>query len=149
MSEVLRPFNIMVKPVCGLCNLNCTYCYYTAKPQELYGGTEKFMMTDEVLAACTRQYTEAMPLRCAFNWQGGEPLLAGKEFFCRAVALQAENHRDGQVITNALQTNGTLLDEQWCEFLAENRFLVGISIDGPPQWHDHFRRDHIRHRNLF
>ena len=141
MSEGIRPFNIMAKPVSGVCNLNCTYCYYTAKPQELYPGVKKFLMGDDVLAAFTKQYMDAIPKRCGFHWQGGEPLLAGVEFFRRAVSLQGENRRAGQAVTNALQTNGTLLDEQWCEFFAEHKFLIGISIDGPAQWHDYFRRD--------
>ncbi len=142
MSETIRPFNIMAKPVCGVCNLDCEYCYYTMKPRELYGGVEKFMMPEEVLASYTRQYLEAMPVRCEFGWQGGEPLLAGKEYFRKAVALQKEFARDDQAVTNGMQTNGTLLDEEWCELLAEHGFLVGISLDGPPQWHDSFRRDH-------
>ena len=132
----------MAKPVCGLCNLDCKYCYYTSKPRELYGEVKKFMMTDEVLENYTRQYLAALPARCEFGWQGGEPMLAGVDFFAKAIELQKRYAKDGQVVTNGLQTNGTLLDEQWCEFLAANRFLVGISIDGPAQWHDHFRRDH-------
>ena len=132
----------MAKPVCGLCNLDCKYCYYTSKPRELYGEVKKFMMTDEVLENYTRQYLAALPARCEFGWQGGEPMLAGVDFFAKAIELQRRHAKDGQVVTNGLQTNGTLLDEQWCEFLAANRFLVGISIDGPAQWHDHFRRDH-------
>ena len=142
MSETLRPFNIMCKPVCGACNLDCAYCYYTDKPRELYPDVDKFQMSEEVLESYVRQYLEAMPVQCDFGWQGGEPLLAGKEFFRRAVALQKEHGRDGQTIANAMQTNGTLLDDEWCELFAEHRFLVGISLDGPPEWHDRFRRDH-------
>jgi len=141
MPEALRPFNIMAKPVCGVCNLDCRYCYYTMKPRELYPGTDRFQMSDATLAAYVRQYMELMPTHVDFGWQGGEPLLAGKEFFGRAVALQKEHGRDGQEVANALQTNGTLLDDEWCEFLAENKFLVGISLDGPPQWHDAYRVD--------
>jgi len=140
-EQKLPPFNIMCKPVCGVCNLDCVYCYYTMKPAELYPGVKRFMMTDEVLETYIRQYLEAMPIHCDLGWQGGEPLLAGKEFFRKAVAFQKQYGRDGQEIANALQTNGTLLDDEWCAFLAENHFLVGISLDGPPQWHDHYRRD--------
>ena len=139
--QVIQPFNIMCKPVCGVCNLDCRYCYYTMKPRELYPDTKKFHMTDEVLESYIRQYLDAMPVHCDLGWQGGEPLLAGKEFFRKAVALQKRYGRDGQEIANALQTNGTLLDDEWCEFLAEHKFLVGISLDGPPQWHDHYRKD--------
>ena len=142
MSEPVRPFNIMAKPVCGVCNLDCHYCYYSAKPKELYPGVEKFMMSSEVLESYVRQYMEAMPVRCDFGWQGGEPLLAGQDFFRRVVELQKQFGRPGQVVANALQTNGTLLDESWCRLCAENKFLIGISLDGPPQWHDAYRRDH-------
>ena len=137
----MPPFHIMAKPVCGICNLDCRYCYYTMKPRELYPDVKKFQMTEEVLARYSRQYLEAMPLRCEFAWQGGEPLLAGKEFFRKAVEFQKEFGRQGQVVTNGLQTNGTLLDDAWCEFFREYKFLIGISIDGPAQVHDVFRRD--------
>jgi uncharacterized protein len=137
----LAPFNIMAKPVCGVCNLRCRYCYYLSKPAELYPGVERFMMSDSVLESYVRQYTQAMPARAEFGWQGGEPLLAGLDFFKRAVELQKQYAQPGQVITNGLQTNGTLLDEKWCLFFAENDFLVGISLDGTPQWHDSLRRD--------
>jgi len=144
MSEVLRPFNIMAKPVCGVCNLDCQYCYYTSKPKELYPEVSRseMRMSESVLEAYTRQYLQAMPVRCEFGWQGGEPLLIGKEFFRKAVALQKQYALPDQTLSNALQTNGTLLDDEWCEFLAEHNFLVGLSLDGPPQWHDCYRRDH-------
>jgi len=142
MSQIIRPFNIMAKPVCGVCNLDCAYCYYTSKPQELYPGVKKFMMSEQVLDRYAREYLQAMPVQADFGWQGGEPLLAGKQFFRKAVELQKQYGRDGQVVANAMQTNGTLIDDEWAEFFAEHRFLVGISLDGPPEWHDHFRRDH-------
>jgi len=141
LSRVVLPFHIMAKPVCGICNLDCRYCYYTMKPRELYPGVQKFQMAEETLALYARQYLEAMPLRCEFGWQGGEPLLAGKDFYRKAVRFQREFGGAGQVVTNGLQTNGTLLDEEWCDFFRENKFLVGISIDGPAQVHDVFRRD--------
>jgi uncharacterized protein len=142
MPQVIAPFNIMAKPVCGTCNLDCHYCYYSYKGRELYPHEQRFLMTPAVLEAYTHQYMEAMPTRVEFGWQGGEPLLAGKEFFRQAVEFQKANLRPGQTISNAIQTNGTLLDDQWCEFLAEYKFLVGISLDGPPQWHDAFRTTH-------
>jgi len=135
------PFNIMCKPVSGRCNLDCGYCYYTMKPRELYPDVQRFQMTEEVLEAYTRQYLRAMPVHCDFGWQGGEPLLAGKAFFRRAVGFQKAYGTAGQEVANALQTNATLLDEEWCEFLAAHHFLVGISLDGPAQWHDAFRKD--------
>jgi len=139
--EAVRPFHIMCKPVCGVCNLDCRYCYYTMKPEALYEGVQRFQMSDEVLRAYTRQYLEAMPVRCEFGWQGGEPLMAGKDFFRRAVAYQKEFGRDGQIVSNGLQTNATLLDDEWAALLAEHKFLVGVSIDGPPQVHDVNRLD--------
>ncbi|MDY6913695.1 MAG: anaerobic sulfatase maturase [Planctomycetota bacterium] len=141
MPEIVRPFNIMAKPVCGMCNLDCDYCYYTSKPEDLYHGVGKFLMDDDVLDSYIRQYLEAMPVRCQFGWQGGEPTLAGLDFFRKAVDFQDRHKKQSQTVTNALQTNGTLLTDEWCEFLAEKKFLVGVSIDGPPQWHDKFRRD--------
>ncbi len=141
MSEIVRPFYIMAKPVCGVCNLDCRYCYYTMKPAELYPGVTKFMMTDEVLEKYVREYCQVMPVQANFGWQGGEPLLAGKDFFRKAVDWQKEYGVEGGLIANALQTNGTLLDDEWCEFLAEYNFLVGLSLDGPPEWHDRFRLD--------
>ena len=140
-SQAARSFDIMAKPVCGVCNLSCRYCYYTAKPGDLYPAVKRFMMSDGVLDAYTRQYIEAMPDRCQFGWQGGEPLLAGVDFFRRALDLQQQHRCGEQVITNGLQTNATLLDEQWCELLGEHEFLVGVSLDGPPQWHDAYRKD--------
>jgi len=141
MSRVLRPFYIMAKPVCGVCNLDCAYCYYTSKPRTLYPNVKQFMMSEEILERYTREYLEAMPVQANFGWQGGEPLLAGKAFYRKAVEFQKAFGRDGQQVANAMQTNGTLLDEEWAEFFAQYDFLVGISLDGPPEWHDHFRRD--------
>ncbi len=141
-EEALPPFNIMCKPVCGTCNLNCSYCYYTHKPAELYPDVKRFQMTDDVLESYVRQYMAAMPVHCDFNWQGGEPILAGIDFYKRAFALQEQFKTEGQTVVNSFQTNGTLLDDEWCEFLAVNKVLVGVSLDGPPLWHDSFRVDH-------
>ncbi len=141
MIEPEQPFNIMAKPVSGLCNLKCKYCYYLDKPAELYPNVHRPMMTDPVLESYTRQYIATQPVQCTFCWQGGEPLLAGKDFFRQAIMLQNQYRLKGQLVENAIQTNGTLLDDEWCEFFAANKFLVGISLDGPPQWHDRFRKD--------
>ena len=143
MEQVLPPFSIMAKPVSGTCNLDCRYCYYITKPQDLYPDQRHFKMSDQVLEAYTRQYLQAMPVQCDFGWQGGEPLLAGLEFFKKAVEFQKQYRSQEQRVGNALQTNGVLLNDDWCEFLAANGFLVGLSLDGPPQWHDSFRRDKV------
>jgi uncharacterized protein len=111
------------------------------KPRELYPEVQKFLMTEEVLARYTQQYLAANPLRCEFGWQGGEPLLAGKAFYRKAVELQKQFGASGQTVSNGLQTNATLIDDEWCEFFREHKFLVGVSLDGPAQVHDVHRRD--------
>jgi len=143
MSKVKIPFSIMCKPCCGTCNLDCDYCYYTMKPDQLYPGVKRLRMSEEVLETYTRQYLETQPAGCEFGWQGGEPTLMGLDFFRKAVELQNRyKKKTPQKVSNSLQTNGTLLTDQWCRFLADNGFLVGISLDGPPQWHDKCRKDH-------
>src|SRR5690606_33638852 len=134
------PFHVMTKPTGPLCNLDCTYCFYTEKTK-LYPDTRHWRMSDEVLERYVRDYLVAQPTdHVTFAWQGGEPTLLGVDFFRKAVALQ-QRYADGRKISNALQTNGTLLDDEWGRFLAENEFLVGISIDGPRELHDAFRVD--------
>src|ERR1043166_4819319 len=125
-----RAFHIMTKPIGPICNLDCKYCFYLEK-EKLYPSNENFKMSDEVLEAYVRQYIEAQDVpEIGFAWQGGEPTLLGVSFFRKVVELQ-KRHAGGKRITNALQTNGTLLDDEWCAFFAENNFLIGISIDGP------------------
>ncbi len=123
-----------------VCNLDCEYCFYLEK-EALFPEGSRFRMTEEVLEGYVRQYIESNPgPEVAFGWQGGEPMLRGLDFFRAAARLQ-EKYADGRRITNALQTNGLLLNDEWCEFLAENRFLVGISLDGPARMHDRYRLD--------
>jgi len=133
-------FNVMVKPHGAICNLNCQYCYYRCKEQ-LYPDSD-FRMDDDVLEAFTRQYIGAQQVpEVTFAWQGGEPLLAGLDFFERALQLQQKYSRTGMIIRNAVQTNGVLLDDEWCRFFKKHDFLVGISIDGPHEMHDAYRVD--------
>jgi uncharacterized protein len=135
-----KPFSVMVKPVGPICNLDCTYCYYLEK-EALYPGRESWRMDEEVLREHVRQFIESQDIpEVQFTWQGGEPTLLGVEFFKKAVALQKE-YANGRRVTNALQTNGTLLDDEWCRFFAENQFLIGISVDGPAELHDAYRVD--------
>ncbi len=135
-----RPFHIMCKPAGPDCNLRCRYCFYTEK-EALFGRDGPHRMPDDVLEAYVRKYTRAQPgPEVNFAWQGGEPTLMGLDFFRRAVRLQKE-HAHGRQITNSLQTNGILLDREWCEFLAREGFLVGLSIDGPAHIHDAHRID--------
>jgi uncharacterized protein len=138
-----HPFHIMANPVGPICNLRCTHCYYLEK-KELYPDSDGFAMPDEVLEKLTKSYIEAMPdamPEVQFAWQGGEPTMAGLDFFKRAVELQKKYARKGLKIANALQTNGTLLNDEWGVFLKENGFLVGISMDGPAEIHDKYRLD--------
>src|SRR5512139_3721357 len=127
-ARVQEGFHLMAKPAGPACNLRCVYCFYREK-QTLLSSDTPSRMRDAVLETYTRQYIEAQTGPVTFEWQGGEPALAGIEFFERALALQKQYGR-GRKIANALQTNGTLLDDRWCEFLATNRFLVGVSLDG-------------------
>ncbi len=139
-SSAQRGFHVMTKPMGALCNLDCKYCFYLEK-EKLYPANENFKMSDEVLENYVRQYIEAQDVpEVIFAWQGGEPTLAGVSFFRKAVELQ-KKHAKGKRIVNSLQTNGTLLDDEWCEFFTQNEFLVGLSVDGPRHLHDFYRVD--------
>ncbi len=136
------PFHIMVKPIGPVCNLACKYCFYLEK-QHLFPDNERYKMSDEILETFVKNYIETNPAQeVGFAWQGGEPTLMGVDFFRKAVELQ-KKYSNGKKITNAFQTNGIVLDDEWCGFLAENHFLVGISIDGPPEINDQFRVDKL------
>jgi len=135
--------HVIAKPIGPICNLRCAYCFYLEK-EALYPEGEQWRMPDETLEAYVRQYIEAQPEvveQIDFAFQGGEPTLLGLDFFRRAVELQQKHTPAGKRIHNSLQTNGVLLDDRWCEFLREHDFLVGLSIDGPADLHDRFRRD--------
>jgi len=139
-----KPFQLMAKPIGPICNLDCTYCYYLSKEQLLHPDGKKskpsWQMSEETLEQFVRDYIQGQKSRdIAFAWQGGEPTLLGVEFFRRAVALQKKHCPPGTRITNALQTNGTLLNDEWCEFLHDENFLIGLSIDGPRPLHDAYR----------
>lgn len=133
-------FHVMTKPIGPICNLDCHYCFYLEK-EKLYKPGESWKMSDEVLEKYIREYiqTQNAP-EIDFAWQGGEPTLLGVNFFRRVVDLQ-RRYAAGKTIRNALQTNGTLLDDAWCDFLKQHDFLVGISIDGPRDLHDAYRVD--------
>lgn len=135
-----RAFHVMTKPIGPICNLDCKYCFYLEK-EAIYGDGEKWKMPDDVLESYIRQYIESQDLpEISFAWQGGEPTLLGVDYFRKVVQLQ-RRYANGKGIQNALQTNGTLLDDEWCEFLARNNFLIGLSIDGPRELHDKYRVD--------
>ena len=134
-------FVLMVKPVGSSCNLRCGYCYYL-DTAEVNDKELRPRMSDEVLEALIRQYIEAGPGPVvSFTWHGGEPVLAGLEFYRTAVKLQAKYLPEGWSCWNSLQTNGTLLDDEWCVFLKENNFDVGLSLDGERWLHDKYRKD--------
>ena len=135
-----RAAHIMVKPIGPRCNLRCKYCFYLEK-HALFPDDESYRMSDEVQETFIREYIKWQNSpKITFAWQGGEPTLLGVDFFRRAVALQKQ-YGDGRPISNTLQTNGTLLNDEWCRFLGENNFLIGLSIDGPKEIHDGQRID--------
>ena len=121
-----RSYHAMIKPQGSICNLDCTYCYYLHK-QDLLGSPSKFRITDEILETHIRQYIEGQDREeVVFSWQGGEPTMLGLPFFQRIVELEQKYKKPGQRIENDLQTNGTLLTEEWASFLKKHNFLVGL-----------------------
>ena len=132
-------FHTMVKPAGAQCNLDCAYCFYLHK-EDLLHQPRSPRMSDSLLESHVRQYIEAQGGdEVVFTWQGGEPTLMGLAFFERVVELQKKHQKPGQRVENDLQTNGILLDDAWCAFLAQHNFLVGVSIDGPAELHDRYR----------
>jgi len=141
-ASIVTPaaFHVMLKPRGAICNLDCSYCYFLAK-EMMYPGS-RFRMADDLLENYTRQYIEAQRVpEVTFAWQGGEPTLMGLDFFKRAVELQQKYRKSGMHIHNAFQTNGVLLDDDWCRFFHQHNFLIGLSIDGPAPIHDTYRVD--------
>ena len=133
-----KPLYVMLKPAGAHCNLACKYCYYLEK-NKLYPTAQRHLMSDEMLEQFTREYIEAQTMnQVLFTWHGGEPLLRSIDFYRKALSLQQKYAGDRR-IDNVIQTNGTLLTDEWCEFFAQNHWLVGISIDGPQPDHDHYR----------
>ena len=133
-----KPLYVMLKPAGAHCNLACKYCYYLEK-NKLYPTAQRHLMSDEMLEQFTREYIEAQTMnQVLFTWHGGEPRLRSIDFYRKALSLQ-QKYAGGRRIDNVIQTNGTLLTDEWCEFFAQNHWLVGISIDGPQPDHDHYR----------
>ena len=132
-------FSLMLKPAGSLCNLDCAYCYYLDK-SEIYGGREPRMSIED-LERYVRCYIAACETdEVTFNWHGGEPLVLGLDFYRKAVEFQ-QKYKGDKKISNTLQTNGILVNDEWARFFAEQRFLLGVSVDGPPEVHDRYRRD--------
>lgn len=141
-----RPVYLMCKPASASCNLACTYCYYLEKSRIYDDSAElpaaqRRIMSDDMLETYIRRYIESQPgANVQFTWHGGETLLRPVEFYERAIALQ-RRYGAGRNIENCIQTNGTLLNDRWCRFFRDNNWLVGISIDGPEEFHDEYRRN--------
>jgi uncharacterized protein len=136
----VQAFHVMAKPRGAVCNLNCQYCFYLPKEKLYPGGS--FRMNDSILQTYTQQMIASQQVpEVNFSWQGGEPTLMGLDFFRKAVQFQDLYRKPGMQVHNAFQTNATLLDDEWCQFFHENQFLLGVSLDGPPELHDAFRVD--------
>ncbi len=136
----MQPFTLLIKPSGSDCNIDCRYCFYKGRDPEVGQGRQR--MNDAVLEKMIGDYMQLGLPVAGFAWQGGEPTLMGVDFFRRAIELQKRCGTPGQQVSNTMQTNATLLDEPWCRFFHENKFLLGISIDGPKEFHDVYRVDH-------
>jgi uncharacterized protein len=135
-----RPLYIMTKPIGAICNLACDYCYYLEK-SKLYQESPKHIMSDELLEKFIKEYIESQTMpQVLFTWHGGETLMRPLSFYQKAMELQRKYAR-GRTIDNCIQTNGTLLNDEWCRFFHDNNWLVGVSIDGPQEFHDEYRKN--------
>jgi uncharacterized protein len=139
-TNIPKAFHIMAKPTGSACNLNCAYCFFLKK-ENLYPGSD-FRMSEEVHEAYIRQLFEAHEVpQVTVAWQGGEPTIMGLEFYRHSIELQRKYAKPGTRVENTFQTNGILLDDEWCRFFHENNFLIGLSIDGAKELHDFYRKD--------
>lgn len=140
LSPFAKPLYIMAKPAGSLCNLACKYCYYLEK-SNLYQDNPKHIMSDELLEKFIKEYIEAQTMpQVLFTWHGGETLMRPISFYEKVISLQQKYAR-GRTVDNCIQTNGTLLTDDWCRFFHDNNWLVGISIDGPQEFHDEYRKN--------
>ena len=139
VSPFSKPLYVMLKPVGAVCNLRCKYCYYLEK-KDLYPDSKNYIMSDDLLESFIEQYLNAQTMQeVMFTWHGGETLMRNRSFYQKALELQRKYGR-GRQIANSIQTNGTLLTDDWCKFFKDNNFLVGISVDGPQHCHDVYRK---------
>lgn len=139
ISPFAKPLYVMLKPIGAVCNLRCKYCYYLEK-KDLYPEAKNYVMSDELLEKFIEQYMNSQTIgQVLFTWHGGETTMRNISFYKKAIELQKKYAR-GRQVANCIQTNGTLLTDDWCRFFKENNFLVGISIDGPQHCHDKYRR---------
>jgi uncharacterized protein len=143
-QTIPQSFHVMAKPTGAQCNLDCAYCFFLKKDQ-LYPGST-FRMTDEVMESYIQQTLQRQNGQHAtISWQGGEPTLMGIDFFRKAMKVERKYAKPGTQIENTFQTNGILLDDAWCQFFHENNFLIGLSLDGPKELHDTYRKDKAGH----
>ncbi len=145
MKKANYPFHVLIKPIGPVCNIACEYCFYLEK-EKLFSSKKKtdFRMSEDTLETFVKQYINGQPYGTTevnFTWQGGEPTLRGIGFYKKAIAFQNKYRRKGMKITNAFQTNGILLNNDWANFFKDNDFLIGISLDGPEKLHNRFRKD--------
>jgi uncharacterized protein len=139
LDSFQQPLYVMAKPAGAVCNMACSYCYYLEK-SKLYANDARHIMSDSVLENFIQKYIEAQTTEAVqFTWHGGEAMIRPLKFYERVVALQ-QRYANGHAIMNSIQTNGTLISEEWCRFLRQNNWLVGLSIDGPQEFHDEYRR---------
>ena len=136
---MLEEFQLLIKPTSSDCNQRCTYCFYSRVGRSLHPETASHRMSAETLEGMIRRFLRMRMQRSVFCWQGGEPTLMGLDFYRHAVGLMQAHGAGGQSVTNALQTNGLLIDAEWSRFLTQYHFLVGLSLDGPEDLHDHYR----------
>ena len=135
----MKPFSLLIKPTCGDCNLRCEYCFYLNRCS-LYPMTASHRMADDVIEQLVKSFLATEQMQYSFAFQGGEPTLMGVDFFRRVVALQKKYGRDGQNVGNSIQTNGTLITEELAKLFAEYHFLAGVSLDGPAEIHNVYRK---------
>lgn len=144
IERAKAPFHIITKPVGSSCNLNCEYCFYLEKSHIVQdAGESSQIMSDELLEHFIKSYIETQPEGTSeidFAWQGGEPTILGRSFFEKVVTLQNKYRRSEMNVHNSIQTNATLITEDFARFFKENNFLIGISIDGPEAIHNHYRK---------
>ena len=139
MAKASRSFQIFAKPIGSVCNLSCSYCYYLSKA-DLFSKGDSVHMSDDVMEEYIAQHIKTSPDSVIrFSWHGGEPTLLGPDYFRRIVKVQKKHRLAKREILNGIQTNGTLLTEEWCRFLSEENFSVGLSMDGPQEIHDKYR----------
>ena len=141
ISPFSKPLYVMTKPVGAVCNLACKYCYYLEKTNLYKDNKSKYVMSDSLLEKFIKEYinSQTMP-QVLFTWHGGETLMRPLSFYQKVIELQ-KKYANGRTIDNCIQTNGTLLNDEWCEFFHNNHWLVGVSIDGPQDFHDEYRKN--------